>query len=188
MAKDTACADFTERLLAEELNNDSDLAEHVGSCEHCSHLARGLERLDVVLAASLVVTPPVELQLRLAQIAIATARPQPRPWWQRLGEINVTEWLAQRPQLVAAQGLAAVMLVLTSWQVFGWLSAFRPVVGDVAYAMELVAGSPAVAYVGGLQIDLQSLGIWSLVGIAAWLFSEDGPIGRRIASTGLRLP
>jgi len=39
-------------------------------------------------------------------------------------------------------GLAAVMLALASWQIFGVLSAFQPVVGDVGYAMELVAGSP----------------------------------------------
>ena len=36
--------------------------------------------------------------------------------------------------------------------------------------------------------DLQSLGLWSLVGIVGWLVAEDSPIGRRLASTRLRLP
>jgi len=86
------------------------------------------------------------------------------------------------------QGLAAIMLALSSWQVFGWLTAFRPEVGDVGYAMELVAASPAAVYLSGFQIDLQSLGLWSLVGIAGWLISEDGLIGRQLSSRRLRLP
>jgi len=73
-------------------------------------------------------------------------------------------------------------LALASWQVFGWLTAFQPVVGDVGYAMELVVGSPAAVYLGGLQFDLQSMAIWSLVGIGGWLISEDGLIGRRLSS------
>jgi hypothetical protein len=120
---------------------------------------------------------------------VATAsRPRPLPWWRRLGELNLADWLTQRPQMVAAQGLAAVMLALASWQVFGWLSAFQPVVGDVGYAVQLVAGSPAAAYLASAQIDLPSLGLWSAVGVVGWLVSENGPIGRRIASSGLRLP
>jgi hypothetical protein len=140
----------------------------------------------VVLSTSVVVQPPIELQHALAQLVLDAARPRPAPWWQRLPEI--ARGFAQRPQLVAAQGLAAIMLALASWQIFGWLSAFQPVVGNVGYAFELVAGSPAVAYVGNIPIDLQSLGVWSLVGIVGWLVSENGLIGRRIASSGLRLP
>jgi hypothetical protein len=186
------CVEATERLLADEPGHDPELERHVADCAHCSHVAEGLGRVDELLQVSLVVTPPLELQRQLAQLAAEYARPQAKPWWARmpeaLGQLNLTDWLGQRPQMVAAQGLAAVMLALASWQVFGWVSAFQPVVGDVAYAMELLVGSPAVAYVGGLQIDFQSLGLWSLVGIAGWLISEDGLIGRRIASSGLRLP
>jgi hypothetical protein len=90
--------------------------------------------------------------------------------------------------MVAAQGLAAIMLALASWQVFGWLTAFQPVVGDVGYAMELVVGSPAAVYLGGLQFDLQSMVLWSLVGVGGWLVSEDGLIGRRLSSFRQRQP
>jgi hypothetical protein len=180
------CVEVADRLLAPEPGNDPELEEHVGGCEGCAQIARGLRRLDVVLSTSLVVQPPLELQHALAQLALEAARPRALPWWQRLPEI--ARQLTERPQLVAAQGLAAIMLALASWQLFGWLSAFQPVVGNVGYAFELVAGSPAVAYVGNVQIDLQSLGVWSLVGIVGWLVSENGLIGRRIASSGLRLP
>jgi hypothetical protein len=180
------CADVTERLLDDERGCDPELDRHVVDCVRCAHVARRLARLDGVLGTSLIAAPPLDLQRQLAQLVLAATRPQPAPipWWTRVAQWNP----AQRPQMVAVQGLAAVMLALASWQVFGWMTAFRPVVGDVGYAMELVAASPAVVYLGGLQIDLQSLGLWSLVGIAGWLVSEDGLIGRQLTSRRLRLP
>ena len=182
------CVEVTDRLLAEEVADDPEVDRHVATCVSCTQVASGLVRLNAVLGSTLVVTPPLELQARLAEIVLSAAQPAPLPWWRQLAQLNLTSWLAQRPQMVAAQGLAAVMLALASWQVFGWLSAFQPVVGDVAYAVTLVAASPAVSYMGTMQIDFQSLGIWSLVGIVGWLVSENGVIGRRIASRGLRLP
>jgi hypothetical protein len=53
--------------------------------------------------------------------------------------------------------------------------------------MELVVGSPAASFLNGLPIDLQSLAMWSLVGIGGWLVSENGFIGRQLASR-LHLP
>ncbi len=182
------CVDVTERLLAEEVANDPEVDRHVADCASCAHVANGLARLDAVLGTTLVVSPPLELEMRLAEIAMSAAQPAPVPWWRQLTSFNFTNLLAQRPQMVAAQGLAAVMLALASWQVFGWISTFQPVVGDVAYAMELVAASPAAVYLGGMQIDFQNLGLWSIVGIVGWLVSENGVIGRRLASSGLRLP
>ena len=182
------CVEITDRLLAEEPGHDPELDEHVVGCAACAQLARGVARLNAVLSSALVVVPPLDLQYRLAQVALDAARPLPRPWWQQVRAFDLSHWLAQRPQMIAAQGLAAVMLALASWQIFGWLSAFQPVVGDVAYAMELVAASPAVAYVGNISIDFQSLGLWLLVGMGGWLISENGLIGRRIAASGLRLP
>ena len=184
------CVEATERLLADEPGRDPELERHVATCASCAHVASGLTRLDAVLESTLVVAPPLDLQRRLAQLALEAARPESVPWWRRLGAFDLTGLgrLAQRPQMVAAQGLAAVMLALASWQIFGWLSTFQPVLGDVGYAVELVAASPAAAYLGSFQIDLQSLGLWSLVGIGGWLLSEDGLIGRRIAASGLRLP
>jgi len=184
------CADVTERLLVDERGSDPDLDRHVAECVRCAHVAQRLDRLDGVLGASLLVAPPFELQRQLAQLVLEATRPKPT-WWARasaaLGQWNPADWLA-RPQMVAVQGLAAIMLALASWQVFGWLTAFRPVVGDVGYAMELVAGSPAAVYLSGVQIDFQSLGLWSLVGIAGWLISEDGLIGRQLSSRRPRLP
>jgi hypothetical protein len=183
------CLEVTEKLLAEESADDPEIERHITGCASCAHVARGLARLDAVLSTTLVVAPPLALQQSLRRLALDAARPAAVPWWRQLTQIDLTQWLA-RPQMVAAQGLAAVMLALASWQVFGWLSAFQPVVGNVGYAMELVAGSPAVAYVGSSQIDFQSLGIWSLVGIVGWLISDNGliNIGRRGASKGPRLP
>jgi hypothetical protein len=182
------CVDVTELLLAENYVHDAEVDRHVSCCPACAHVARGLVRLNTILSTTLVVVPPVDLQQRLQQLALEAARPVRVPWWQSLPSFDFTGLLTQRPQMIAAQGLAAVMLALASWQIFGWLSAVQPVVGDVAYAVELVAASPAVAYLGSMQIDFQSLGIWSVVGIAGWLVSENGVIGRRLASSGLQLP
>jgi hypothetical protein len=103
------------------------------------------------------------------------------------GDLDVSGWLVLRPHVIAAQGLAAMMLALAGWQVFGFLSTVRPVVGDVGYAMQLVAASPAVVYLGGLPVDLQSLGLWSVVGIGGWLVSENGILGRRLSALASRL-
>jgi anti-sigma factor RsiW len=185
------CDSVAEQLLAPDRPRGPELEQHVSACPACAHLARGLARLDMIAARSVLVEPPLDVQRRLAELALEAARPRARPWWQRLmqGELNF-DWLVLRPNVVAAQGLAAVMVVLASWQVFGWLSLFRPVIGDVGYAVQLVVASPAVAYLGGLQVDLGSLALWSLVGIAGWLVSEHGALGRRLASLTdrLRLP
>jgi hypothetical protein len=176
------CVDVAEWLLVDELRTDPELERHVQACASCTHVARGLERLDVVMAATLVVAPPLDLQRQLAQLAFDAGVPPAVPWWRRIGQFSLSDWLAVRPQMVAAQGLAAVMLALASWQVFGWLTAFQPVVGDVGYAVELVIGSPATSFLGGMQIDLQSMAIWSAVGLGGWLVSEDGLIGRWLSA------
>jgi len=182
------CLDVADLLLTDEREDDPLVDQHVADCPSCAHIAQGLHRLDRVLTATLLIAPPFELQQRLAQIALDAAKPQTPPWWRQLSQVNLTQWFAQRPQMIAAQGLATVMLALASWQIFGWVSTFQPVVGDVGYAMELVAASPAVAYLGSFQIDFQSLGIWSVVGMIGWAVSENGPVGRRIAASGLKLP
>ena len=181
------CDDVAEQFLERNGEAHAELDQHVAGCQRCAHVARGMLRLDAVLATTLVVMPPLDLQRQLQQLVVATAAPQPVPWWRRAiqGDFNF-DWLALRPNMVAAQGLAAVMVALASWQVFGWMSAFQPVIGDVGYAMQLVIASPAVVYLGGLQLDLQSLGIWSVVGVLGWLVSENGALGRRLASPAHR--
>ncbi len=186
------CVDVTERLLVDELGNDPELDRHVASCARCAYALNALNRLDAVLTSSLVVAPPLDLQRQLAQLALEYAHPPTVSWWTRaisvVGPLNLANWLAQRPQMIAAQGLASIMLALASWQIFGWLTAFQPMVGDVALAVQLVVASPASIYLGGLQFDLQSMGLWSIVGIAGWLISENGWLGRRLSATRLRLP
>jgi hypothetical protein len=177
------CVDVADRLLVPDNGRDLDVDAHVADCSRCAQLARGIRRLDTVLMSAVVVQPPLALQQALVQLVVEAAQPRVQPWWRRLPQL-----LLERPQLVAAQGLAAVMLALASWQILGLMSTFQPVVGNVGYAMELVAASPAVVYLGNFQIDFQSFGLWSVVGIVGWLVSENGLIGRRIASSGLRLP
>src|SRR5262249_51502341 len=153
------CIDTHDRLLADYPQHDAELTAHVAECSRCTHIANGLKRVDQIARASLIIVPPLELQHQLAQIALQAARPQPRPWWQQLPRFDLSAWLAQSPQMSGAQSLAALLVGLASWQVFGWLSAVQPVVGDVGYAMQLVAGSPAGSYLSGVQIDLQGLGL-----------------------------
>jgi anti-sigma factor RsiW len=186
------CEHITELLLADdEGGRTPEVDQHLASCTRCAHVAQGVGHLNAVLQSVLVAEPPLELQRQLAALveteAVTVAAPRRAAWWSRLfsGDFKLPE-LVLRPNTIAAQGLAAIMLALASWQMFGWLSTFQPVVGDIGYAVQLVATSPASAYLGGLQIDFQSLGVWSVVGLAAWLVSDTGPIGRRLP--GLRLP
>jgi hypothetical protein len=185
------CVDVTERLIVDELGSDPELDRHVAECARCTHVLHGLGRLDTVLMSSVVVAPPLALQHQLAQLALEYARTPTVPWWTRatsfFGQLNLADLLAQRPQMIAAQGLATIMVALAGWQIFGWLTAFQPVIGDVAYAVQLVVASPASIYLGGFQVDLQSMGLWSVVGIGGWLISENGWVGRRL-SARLRLP
>lgn len=186
------CVDVPDRLLVAEPGLDSELDRHVAGCAPCARMARGIGHVDRLLRSTLIVSPPPELQRELANLVLDAARaPSNKPWWARVVETlapldpaHAAHW----PRTFAAQGLAAVMLALASWQLFGWLSALQPMLGDVSYAVELVIASPAVAYLGGLQLDLQNLVLWSLVGIIGWFLSEDGLIGRRIVSRGLHLP
>jgi hypothetical protein len=181
------CLEVANKWLVAEFREDLELMRHVAECTGCSRMARGLLRVDTLVAAAVVVTPPLELQRRLSQLVIESTRPAPLPWYRQIVHVDFSNLLA-RPQMVAVQGFAALMLALASWQIFGWVSAVQPVIGDVGYAMELVAASPAAVYLGSVQIDFQSLGIWSVVGIAGWLISENGVIGRRLASGGQRVP
>jgi hypothetical protein len=187
------CTDVTEQLLAAD-EPDIELDQHLETCQRCTHVARGVRRLDALLSTTVLVEPPLQLQWRLAQLAVEAAQPASLPWWSRLmrGQFDLSGWLVLRPHVVAAQGLAAMLLALAGWQVFGFLSTVRPVVGDVGYAMQLVAASPAMVYLGGFQLDLQSLGMWSVAGLAAWLVSDNGllrrPLAELMSRFNVRLP
>lgn len=180
------CVEVTERLLSAEIDGDPRVEQHLSTCQACARVMAGLDRLEDVLQNTLLVSPPFVLQQQLTQLAIDAARPQLAPWWQRLGEFDLSRIWAQRPQVLAGQGLAAIMLSIIGWQVFGLLSTVQPVLGDVGYAMQLVAASPATVSLSGIQIDLQSLGLWSLVGLGGWLVADDSLIGRGFRSRSLR--
>ena len=63
------CVDVTERLLVDKLGSDPELDRHVAECARCEHMVQGLGRLDAVLTSTMIVTPPLELQHQLAQLA-----------------------------------------------------------------------------------------------------------------------
>jgi anti-sigma factor RsiW len=168
------CASVAEQLLAPDDELVGVVADHLAGCERCTALAQRLGRLDALLQSTLVVAPPEELQVQLQAMARAAARPR-EPWWA-----SVQAWLGglirARPHVAIAQGLAGLMLVVAGWQLLGWLNTFTPVIGDVPYAMALVAASPAAGYLGDLQIDLPHLALWSVVGLIGWSVSESGPL------------
>ena len=176
------CDAVIDLLLSDEAATDARVGQHLDACQRCQQVAGGLRRLDNVLRSTIVVQPPLEVQHQLAALVDTAVRPRPHAdansWWSRLLS---GEWLRLSPNMAAAQGLAAMLVALVGWQVFGWLNAVRPVIGDVGYAMQLVAASPASIYMGGVQVDLQSLGMWSLVGAFGWLVSAAGPVGRWLA-------
>ena len=176
------CDAVIDLLLSDEAVSDARVGQHLDTCQRCRHVAGGLRRLDNALRSAVVVQPPLELQHQLAALVDTAAWPRsqadPRAWWSRLLS---GEWLRLSPNMAAAQGLAAMFAAVVGWQVFGWLNAVRPVIGDVGYAMQLVVASPASIYMGGSQVDLQSLGMWSLVGAFGWLVSDAGPVGRWLA-------
>jgi len=49
-------------------------------------------------------------------------------------------------------------------------------VGDIPYALQLLASTPVATYFGGVQADVPALAAWSAVGVAAWSVSESGPL------------
>ena len=185
------CVDAAERLLADEPRSSRSRAgRHVAECAACAHVAGGLRAAGR--------GPGLDADRRAAAGSAAAAgadcagRGAARrrlPWWTAMLARTRRDRLADAaPQTVAVQGLAAIMLRA------GELAGLRLALGLPASRRRRRvrdgAGrrSPAVAYLGGIPIDLQSLGMWSLVGIAGWLISENGLIGRRLAASGLRLP
>jgi hypothetical protein len=187
------CEQVSDHLLLGEPADPAEIGQHLDTCSACARLARAAGRVDSVLHAALVVEPPPALQARLAallQTAPLLARPpaatsQPGPWWRRtLDALRSFDPRVNPPRLVFAQGLALLAVALASWQVFNWSSSITPVVGDVGYAVELLAESPALTYVPGLQIDPGAFALWTLLGLAGWVASESGPLGRYLSPPG----
>lgn len=182
------CLDVTERLLASEPDaaDLGELEQHVVSCRACTSVARGLQRLDVVVRSVVVVTPPLDLQRGLSRLVLAeAAAPLNGSWWERLGAWLNGAWM---PPRVALQGVSVLLVTMAGWQIFGALSSVQPILGDASYAMQLVIASPATTYLSGVHLDVQSLGVWSIVGLIGWAFSDDTIFSGRLAALRKRLP
>lgn len=182
------CVDVTERLLAGEAGagDQHELEQHVVSCGRCRSVAGGLRRLDITLKSVLLVTPPMDLQRQLADLVMTqTAAPAESSWWMRFSAWLNGAWM---PQRLALQGVSAVLVAVTGWQLFGALTSVRPVLGDASYALQLVIASPASTYLSGVQVDLQSLGLWSVVGLVGWALTDDNILSGRLAALRTRLP
>jgi predicted anti-sigma-YlaC factor YlaD len=160
------CDEVGARLFAGDAGDDELLA-HAGACPGCRLMAARVAQLDAVLSASLLETPPLVLQQRL----LALAQPTPIASWREALALLLT-----RPHATLAHAFAAICVVLAGWQVFVWLSGVGAVVGDIPYALQLLASSPALTYLGGVQTDAPALAAWSAVGVAAWSVSESGPL------------
>lgn len=178
------CLDATELLLADERERSDDLDQHVRGCARCASVMRGIGRLDVVVHAAIVIAPPIDLQRDLNRLVWDHVAG--RPWWQRV--LGWADSPSTSPRRLAFQGLATMTAAVVGWQVFGAVANVQPVVGDTAYALQLVMASPASAYVSGMHLDLQSLGVWSVVGLIGWAVSDDGVLAGRLAALRRRLP
>ncbi len=160
------CDDIAARLFSGDAG-DGDLLEHADACPRCRLVAGRVTQLDLILRSALLEPPPLVLQQHL----LALTQPTPITSWRHALGLILT-----RPHATLAHAFAAICVVLAGWQVFVWLSNAGAVVGDIPYALQLIASSPATAYLGGVQADAPALVTWSAVGAAAWAISESGPL------------
>jgi anti-sigma factor RsiW len=169
------CDEVAELLLAPDADPaDADAAAaHTADCARCAAIAARVRRLDAILGATLLEEPPLALQRQL--LALVEAEWAPAHWWDVALAVVASDWVT-RPHRALANAFAAICVVLAGWQVFAWLSSAVATIGDVPYALQLIASSPALAYLGDVQIDVPSLLAWSLVGALAWAVSERGPM------------
>ncbi len=160
------CHDVAARVFAGDAS-DLDLIEHADACPRCRLVAARVAQLDLILGATLLEPPPLVLQERL----LALTQPTPITSWRHALGLILT-----RPHATLAHAFAAICVVLAGWQVFVWLGNAGAAIGDIPYALQLIASSPASAYLGGVQADVPALATWSAVGAAAWAISETGPL------------
>ena len=121
-------------------------------------------RVDAALRTSLVVEPPMALQARLRPLALTG---------DGLGWLpSLWQTLRARPAVLAGQLAALAVLAYAVVQLVSWLGTLPVVVGDIPYAFELLALSPAVDVLGQLEGVLQQLGLWLLIGAAGWLLAQ----------------
>ncbi|HEX6512385.1 MAG TPA: hypothetical protein VF157_08805 [Chloroflexota bacterium] len=120
-------------------------------------------RVDTALRSALLVEPPPAVQARL----LAAAGAEAGSWFAR-----VWDSLRSRPGVFAGQLAALAVLGYAVMQLVAWIGSLPVVLGDVPYALELLAFSPALDYLSSIQALLQQLGPWLIVGAAGWVLSQ----------------
>ena len=160
------CEDVRAEILLDERSDATE--RHLLDCQACTAYVARLARLDALLMPELVVEPSLELQASLLQIA-KSAAVQPVPAWKwALGLV----W----SPTAAALTVAGITTGLALWQIMGWLTAFAAMLGNVPYALEVLANSPAVSVLAESSADFAQIGVWALLGVGLWLFSDVSPL------------
>jgi len=177
------CSDLRAQLLAPDGPLSPEAASHVASCATCSRLAAASERLDGLLASSVVAPPPAALQERLAGL-VGAAEPARSPevsgalaqmgWRERLA--GGFRRLVPSPWVAVGEVAGLFVLVYALVQLLGWIvGSTSLVLGDVPYAIELLVLSPALDYAAQFQAVLQQLALWLVVAGVGWMVAQGLP-------------
>ncbi|MHB8619969.1 MAG: hypothetical protein ACYDAG_10420 [Chloroflexota bacterium] len=161
------------------------LATHLFGCAACRAFASSIGQVDVLVRQALVVEPPVELRSRLMAVIQEVAVPAPvvRPSALVVapGPAREARRSWSRPLLAAGMALMGTAVSIALWQLVGVLVSLRPVLGNVPYALDLVAASPAPQLLTDLLVNAGTVSLWVLAGLTCWLlfYWEAPPPGRR---------
>jgi hypothetical protein len=138
--------------------------------------------LDSLLRSVVVVEPPFELGPRLASLVPgpALAVTPDHGAWERL-LTRVDAWLP-RTGVLAIQFVLLAVLAFGVMQFVTWAGSVGAVIGDVPYALQVLALSPAATYLPDIQALATQLGMWLVIGLAGWLFSQGILGGQQTAS------
>lgn len=171
------CDDVTAQLLAPDADLSAEIRAHLDGCAACSAAARSAGALDRVLASSLVIAPPAALQSQLAQLALASAAP-PRPVVPaRTGLGAFFDRLTPAFTVGAVQGVVMFLLGVAIWELWHVAGAVSSAIGSIPFALELVASSPAGAYlpdVSDLVGSIAPLVPWAVVAVLVWVVLDAG--------------
>ncbi len=175
------CVNVRQALAIPAEGAAASVQAHLAGCPACASWARTLREVDEVARPALIVAPPAEVALRLAELA-AVAPIVTRTTPHRFGP----EWLLISATLVAL--IAAQVYALSLWAG----SAIGLSIGDIPVALIVLLGSPGlgVGTIARLAQDyLAGLGMWLLLGAALWVATAERPVERLTrAVAALRVP
>jgi hypothetical protein len=167
------CEEFRDRWEDRD-RQTIDALEHRGECAGCSAWVQRQSAFEGRLRAAMVVAPPQDLIVRLAQIPATIYETVP-------AEATPTPYsLALEAALIALIGFAAI-----AFGRFDLLAGYDVALaraGDVLQAIPLVIDSPLLAYLQGLAFTaVEALATLVLIGLSVVQLSPESP-GRRPAS------